>query len=304
VEERKTDEAKLAWPSQHKNSRAYLVQIFPSPTLSPPITLGDQPVVLGRGHACDIALESESVSRCHARIEANNSGHDVVDLCSTNGTYINDLPVRTARLRNGDYLRLGEVVFRFLAGDNVEADYHAKMYRLSIFDSLTELHNRGYLERFLERELSRSARHGRPLALMMFDVDHFKAINDQLGHLGGDHVLRELARCVRSEVRSEEMLARYGGDEFAWVLVDSDEKAAEGCAARARAVVASHPFEYNGAKCQVTISTGVAWTSGAVPGLNVDKLLASADQQLYRAKHGCTAVPIACLSAADCGVSA
>ena len=138
----------------------------------------------------------------------------VLDMQSTNGTYVNDkqsLPGDPIPMRDGDYVRVGNCIFRYLASGNVEADYHEEIYRLTIVDALTQIANVRYFNEFLEREVLRTVRHGRPLSLVLFDIDRFKAVNDNLGHLGGDFTLRELAACIKKVVRREDLFARYGG---------------------------------------------------------------------------------------------
>ena len=92
---------------------------------------------------------------------------------------------------------------------------------MTIIDGLTQIHNKRYLFEALEREIIRARRHERDLSLLMFDIDHFKRINDQYGHLAGDYVLRELARIVQERIRRDEVFARYGGEEFAIVLPET-----------------------------------------------------------------------------------
>src|SRR5262249_16460427 len=149
--------------------------------------------LIGRGEDCAIPIPHPSVSRRHACIEAGAEGFWIADLGSTNGTFVNDLPIESTPLKDGDYLRVGNCIYRFLSSQNVEAKYHEEIYRLIIIDPLTAIPNQRYLLEFLDRELARSARYDRPLSLILFDIDRFKAINDRLGHLGGDSVLRELA---------------------------------------------------------------------------------------------------------------
>src|SRR5262249_22090452 len=204
---------------------ACLVNIYPTgPNMGCRHTLEDKPIVLGRAEDCEIRVDDHSVSRHHARIEPRPEGYFAVDLQSTNGTFVNDVPTNLSRLTDGDYLRIGNAIFRFLAGGNVEAEYHEEIYRLTIIDALTGINNKRYLLEFLDRELVRSGRHRRPLALLMFDIDHFKGINDELGHLAGDFTLRELAAALRDEVREEDLFARYGGDEFSMVLVETSRE--------------------------------------------------------------------------------
>jgi diguanylate cyclase (GGDEF)-like protein len=263
---------------------ACVVHIYPTgPGMGARYTLSDSPMVLGRGSDCDIRINDHSVSRRHARIQPGADGYYAVDLQSTNGTFVNDVPASICKLRDGDYLRVGNCIYRFLAGGNVEAEYHEEIYRLTIIDALTDTYNKRYLLEFLDRELARSARHGRPLALIMFDLDRFKAINDELGHLGGDFILRELAACVRSSVRKEELFARYGGEEFIIVLPETDRAGGLALAERVRRQVETHVFEYEGRTYPVTISVGVATTSGDA-SLTPQELIRQADDKLYQAK--------------------
>src|SRR5579884_2788657 len=217
---------------------ACLVHIYPTgPSMGSRYTLADSPVVLGRSNDCEIRINDHSVSRRHARIQPSADGYYAVDLQSTNGTYVNDVPASMYKLKDGDYLRVGNCIYRFLAGGNVEAEYHEEIYRLTIIDALTDIHNKRYLLEFLDRELSRSARYGRPLSLVMFDLDKFKTVNDDLGHLGGDFTLREMSACVKNCVRKEELFARYGGEEFVVVLPETTGEGAVAVAERIRTMV-------------------------------------------------------------------
>jgi diguanylate cyclase (GGDEF)-like protein len=247
------------------------------------ITLKDQSVVFGRDRDCDVQLEDHSVSRHHARVQPGPDGYYVVDMRSTNGTFVNDQPTSLVRLKDGDYLRVGNAIFRYLGGGNVESEYHEEIYRLTIIDGLTGIHNKRYLLEFLDRELARSARHRRPLALVLFDLDHFKAINDQLGHLGGDYALRELVSCVRKAIRKEELFARYGGEEFAIVLPETNVEGAIQVGERVRQLVEEYPFRYEDQPFKVTISLG-AFTTQGDPNLSPVDLIRLADQNLYLAK--------------------
>ncbi len=246
--------------------------------------LGDQPLVIGRGNHCDIRIQDSSVSRHHARIQPEADGYAVRDLQSTNGTYVNDTLANERRLQDGDYLRIGNCIYRFLSGDNVEAAYHEEIYRRTIIDALTDIHNKRFLMEYLERELARSARFHRPLALVMFDIDHFKTINDQMGHLAGDFTLRELAACVKAGVRKEEEFARYGGDEFVVILPETTREGALTFAERIRSGVEQKRFIFEDKLYPVTISVGVAFTEGE-ESLSATELIARADERLYQAKE-------------------
>jgi diguanylate cyclase (GGDEF)-like protein len=168
-------------------------------------------------------------------------------------------------------------------GGNVEAEYHEEIYRLTIIDALTEIHNKRYLMEFLDRELARSSRHDRPLSLIMFDIDRFKAINDEFGHLGGDFILREMANRLKGNVRKEELFARYGGEEFACVLPETKLDGALVVADRILKVVSQAPFVFEEKSIQATISGGVVATQGE-PDITPIELIRRADERLYRAK--------------------
>src|SRR5580704_8107851 len=152
---------------------ACVVHIYPTgPGMGTRYPLADSPVVLGRGNDCDIRINDHSVSRKHARIQPGIDGYYAVDLQSTNGTFVNDVPASMYKLKDGDYLRVG----------NVENEYHEEIYRLTIIDALTDIHNKRYFLEFLDRELARSSRYNRPLSLIMIDIDRFKSVNEELGH--------------------------------------------------------------------------------------------------------------------------
>jgi two-component system cell cycle response regulator len=264
---------------------ACVVHIYPTgPGMGARYALSDSPVVLGRGNDCDIRINDHSVSRRHARIQPGADGYYAVDLQSTNGTFVNDVPASICKLKDGDYLRVGNCIYRFLAGGNVEAEYHEEIYRLTIIDALTDIHNKRYMLEFLDRELSRSARYSRPLALIMFDLDRFKAINEELGHLGGDFTLREMAASVKSCVRKEELFARYGGEEFVVVLPETNLAGGIAVAERIRSMVEKHPFQYEGKAYPVTVSVGVSATNGDRV-LSPLELIGEVDEKLFQAKR-------------------
>ncbi len=268
---------------------ACLVLIYPpGPELGRRWSLGETEIVVGRGSDCDIQIDRDSVSRRHARIYRVDDQWYVEDLGSTNGSYINDVPVQRSPLRDADFVKIGSAIFKFLSGSGIETSYHEEIYRMTIVDGLTGAHNKRYFLEFLEREIARCSRYGRPLSLIMFDIDHFKAINDTHGHLTGDYVLKELCRRLLGRTRKEELLARYGGEEFACVLPETDHAGAMAFAEQVRQLTDSTPFEYEGDSFKVTISLGVTTLNNDGGDKVVDPavLIKEADENLYMAKRG------------------
>jgi diguanylate cyclase (GGDEF)-like protein len=243
------------------------------------------PVRIGRGPDNHVVLEGDSVSRRHSHLE-QRAGAEwfVVDDRSTNGTYVNEEQVsQEQRLNNGDRIKVGPTILKFLSGADAEAKYHEEIYRMTIIDGLTQVHNKRYLQEALERDVMRARRHERELCVLMFDIDHFKTVNDRYGHLAGDHVLRELARIVQERIRKDEVFARYGGEEFALVLPETSLDGARLLAETLRERVAKHKFVFQGETIPVTISIGGALLASDMDG---PALMKAADEKLYEAKRG------------------
>jgi len=239
-------------------------------------------IIIGRSSKSDIQVDQESISRSHAKLV--NSGETVVirDLGSTNGTYVNDELVEECTLRDADLVKIGRTIFKFLTGGNIENAYHEEIYRLTTVDGLTQIFNKRYFMENIERELSRSQRYGRSLSLIIFDIDHFKNINDTYGHLAGDHVLKRLAAAVQENIRREDFLARYGGEEFAIILPEIDHANALVMAEKVRGLIEAQKFVFENTPIPTTISLGVASTGDEA--IDSMELIREADQCLYRAK--------------------
>ena len=284
-EDWKTRITKVAQVQQVPKGEACLVWVYPPDAdIGKRFELDKEELILGRGSDVDIIIDRDSVSRRHAKIVRTGSAYAVIDLGSTNGTYVNDEPVHERTLRDGDLLKIGNAIYKFLTGGNVEAAYYEEIYKLTIFDALTQAHNKRYFLEFIERELARAGRTGRPLSLVMFDIDHFKRINDTHGHLTGDAILKDLCARVMKSVRKDELLARYGGEEFVVVLPEATNEGAMDFAERIRCLVEAEPFFFEGDTIRVTISLGVATTWGET--VTSSAFIKEADENLYRAKRG------------------
>jgi diguanylate cyclase (GGDEF)-like protein len=156
---------------------------------------------------------------------------------------------------------------------------------LAMQDELTGLKNRRYIQDTLEQHLALSTRNGRPLALLMIDIDFFKRINDTYGHLSGDKVLRDLSACIQERVRAQDLVGRWGGEEFFVILPDTDVQGAKFLAEQLRRLVERTRFEsVDGRKISLTISLGLNALQ-TVAGQTVDDVVGVADQAMYRAKQ-------------------
>jgi two-component system, cell cycle response regulator len=263
---------------------ACLVLIYPpGADMGKRFPLDKREVVLGRGADCDVVVDRDSVSRRHARLFREGSAWVVEDLQSTNGSYVNDVPVQRSPLRDNDFLKIGAAIFKFLSGSGIEASYYEEIYRMTIIDGLTGAHNKRYFIEFLEREIARCARYGRPLSLLLFDIDHFKQINDTHGHLTGDYVLKEMSRRLLGRIRKEELMARYGGEEFAVVLPETGHESAMYFGEQIRQIVCSEPFDYESDRLNISISVGVYTLNGE--SAEPVGFIKRADENLYRAKR-------------------
>ena len=260
-------------------------------------SLAQSSTLIGRSSKVDIQIDEDAISRSHAIID--NLGDEFVarDLDSTNGTYVNDRPIQRQSLRDGDQVKIGRTIFKFLTGSNIEASYHDEIYRLTTTDGLTQVYNKRYFLKEMEREMSRSIRYDRDLSLVMSDIDHFKAINDTYGHLAGDYVLKQVAQRIVGHIRRDDVFARYGGEEFVILLPEIAKPKAMSIAEKIRRLIESEPFEFDNVSIPVTLSMGVAgldeYLAAEPSGLeehsqdiNCFAFIKIADDRLYKAKEG------------------
>jgi diguanylate cyclase (GGDEF)-like protein len=279
---------RVAWSKELEpliNGEDCLVIIYTSvPTelgkrhlLSKPLT------TIGRGSGNDIIVPSDAVSRNHASLERRGAEFIVSDLNSTNGTFINNElgRVKQWRLNRGDQIRVGDTVFKYLAGSDIETQYHAVIGHMAVTDGLTNLSNRKQLDAWLKEELQRALRHGRELSLLMLDIDNFKRINDTHGHLAGDRVLSGLALLLQQRLRPNDKLGRYGGEEFCAILPETPLTSAAHVAETLRAMVAGQTFAAGEQRLAVTVSIGAALYQ---PPMGFEDLYRAADVKLYQAK--------------------
>jgi two-component system cell cycle response regulator len=242
--------------------------------------------VVGRSSECDVRIDHLGVSRRHAVISQLDGDDFVIeDLGSRNGTTVRGVATTRSRLVNGDRIGIGSsIYFRFSLADELEQRLLRRQYESSIIDDLTGATNRRHLDERLAGEIAYAKRHDAELALLLFDIDHFKAVNDSFGHPAGDVVLRGLGEAVRQTLRVEDVFARYGGEEFAILVRGIDSPHAMALAERIRLLIERTPFGHQGKELRITVSLGVASASECGRDLTPERLIASADRALYRAK--------------------
>ncbi len=261
---------------------ACLVQVY-GPDLGKRSAIGREPFNIGRSPRSDLVIDQASISRHHARITWDGERHHAADLGSTNGTHINDIQVSVAPLTDGDFLRVGRAIMKYMAGDDIEASFHEAIYRMMTVDALTDAYNRRYFDDALEREIIRAGRYERPVSLILLDIDYFKTINDSYGHVVGDQVLRQLSGLIRGRLRTVDIFARVGGEEFGLILPESDLATARTVAERLRVLIGAALFRAGDKEIACTVSLGVAeWQAD----LNLPvSLYDAADKKLYAAKQ-------------------
>lgn len=245
---------------------------------------GDR-TTLGRSKRASVELRENGVSRLHCAIVREKSGRWLIeDLGSTNGTLVNGGRITRLELGAGDRIQLGpDVVLQFGFYDDAEESLATKLYEAATRDPLTRAHNRRYLMERLSAEVSFATRHSQKLVIVIFDIDHFKRVNDQHGHAVGDVVLREVAYAVTQTLRNEDVLARYGGEEFVVLARGLSIKNGALLAERMRRALELRAIETDGKKIRVTVSAGIAALEECAQATG-SSLLALADARLYRAK--------------------
>ena len=268
-----------------KRDRAYLV-VLAGASLGEMYKIEHDKTVIGRGQKAEVRLLDDGISREHAQITVEGNKIVLQDLGSTNGTFCNGLKVDRKELVDGDKILVGSTtILKFTYHDNLDEIFQKQMYESALRDGLTKAFNKKYFTDRLESELTFAIRHVSALSLVMFDIDHFKKVNDTYGHQAGDHVLSSISTLLTSALRAEDVFARYGGEEFAVICRGTDLVQAQIVGERLRKAVEKHNFVFEGTQIPVTISVGIA----GLPDPEVKDapdLVSRADKALYQSKHG------------------
>jgi diguanylate cyclase (GGDEF)-like protein len=250
----------------------------------------EEPVItMGRDAKCGVVLRDDGVSRFHAEVRRKEPGQVIIrDLDSTNGTFVAGQRIKEAVLSDGDKVLIGRrTILKFTFQDEIEYNYQKQIYESSTRDGLTGVYNRKYFSKKIVSDLSFARRHRVPCTLAMFDIDHFKKVNDTYGHRTGDRVLISVTRAVKQMIRTEDTFARYGGEEFIVIALGTDFEGGKTLGERIRACVAQQQIQaVDGSQSilQVTSSVGVIT---APPDANVEPsaLVSAVDANLYEAKR-------------------
>jgi diguanylate cyclase (GGDEF)-like protein len=278
-------EAPLA-PEGGKRDRAYLV-VLAGASVGEMYKIEGEKTVIGRGQKAQIRLLDDGISREHAQLVILKDRIVLQDLGSTNGTYCNGLKVEANKeLADGDKILVGSTtILKFTYHDNLDEIFQKQMYESALRDGLTKAFNKKYFTDRLESEFTFALRHVAPLTLVLFDIDHFKKVNDTYGHQAGDHVLSEISTLLTGALRAEDVFARYGGEEFGVICRGSDLMQGQVVAERMRKAVEQNKFVFEGTHIPITISVGVAGLPDPAVK-DAAELVSLADQSLYKSKHG------------------
>jgi diguanylate cyclase (GGDEF)-like protein len=241
--------------------------------------------LVGRAQNAEIRLVDDGVSRQHASVRYDGKSLSVSDLDSRNGTFVNGRRISsTTLLEDGDKIQVGRTtVLRFAYHDQLDEAFHENLLSSALRDGLTKLFNKRYLMDRLDSELKFARRHETAVSLLMIDLDHFKQINDQHGHLAGDAVLANFAQVLLKAVRNEDVVARFGGEEIAIILRAIALEPATHLGERLRKLLEQTRTPFNDQELRATVSIGVA----GFPELAAESpeaLVEAADKALYRAK--------------------
>lgn len=246
-----------------------------------PLDIGEK--ILGRGNAASIRIDDKGVSRRHALIRREPGKVILRDLGSTNGSWCNGKPVSFRKLLDGDRVQLGRCMLAFRINRTDEEKLIRHLYERATKDSLTGLYNRPSLMDRLGREVARHQRYGRDLSVVVMDLDHFKKVNDTHGHSAGDVLLRAVGQTICKCLRSSDLAARVGGEEFVVALPETDQARARNIAEKIRSKIASLDIAFEKSRLRITASLGIATAQKGPIGL--DLLLKRADEACYKAKR-------------------
>ncbi|MCC6276395.1 MAG: GGDEF domain-containing protein [Oligoflexia bacterium] len=281
-----SDTLKVRLEEAGKRPPALILLMGPAGVMGKQWPLEKAELTVGRDPTCDIHVDEKSMSKRHALVRVKDDGVFIVDQGSTNGTEFHGQrldPMKEAKLVDNDTVKLGNVIFKFVSS-GIESFAAAHNYDRGTTDGLTGILNKSALLLSLEESFKKSRLTETNLSLIVFDLDHFKKINDTHGHQAGDFVLREVCTVVKNQlIRSGDTFGRYGGEEFVIILYGSPLQRACDVAERIRSTIEKHNFSFGGKTIPVTISLGVACLDSTMASASA--LFEKADQASYASKR-------------------
>ncbi|MDQ5812196.1 MAG: diguanylate cyclase [Actinomycetota bacterium] len=268
------------------DERPHLI-VLRGPSLGDFFALEGDDLVLGSDpFRADLVVRDVEVSSKHARIYRKpGDGYLIGDLGTGEGTAVNEETLGGERaLSDGDRISLGDSVLEYSCGDPVRADFHDALHRLISRDYLTDLLVKNRFDEEFEHRLESASAEGRPVGVLMADIDNLKKINDAHGHLLGEFVVGEIGRIIGElHEGGGRQATRFGGDEYQTILPGLSKEEAHEVAEEIRRRVENHDFEREGVSPGPTLSLGVA--SYPEDGATRADLTRAADEALYRAKR-------------------
>ena len=277
--DRKLQELKMMSP-------ALILLIGPLQMIGRQWMLNKSEMLIGRGITSDIFVSERSISHTHCKVimEDNNKKVLIEDLNSTNGTAINGEKIESQecyQLKDQDKIKVGNAIFKYVE----ESSPEVMAYKRNQIDDLTNIYNKSALISNGQEAFQKAQKLSLDLAVIVFDLDNFKNVNDTYGHLAGDFLLKQIAFLVKNQViRSEDFFARFGGEEFCVVLFNKNMQEVLKIAERVRHIIASHEFKYQESIIpNITVSIGLALLDPAIDSW--EALFEKADKAVYQSKR-------------------
>jgi len=241
-------------------------------------------ITLGRTNNTDITISDAKISRNHGVLILHSDKIVLEDLNSTNGCFVNDIKVQCQSIESTARIRLGNTLMKIEYKNANEVKAELNLHQAANTDALTNISNRRAFMIRAQEEVSFCIRNKTELAVVMCDVDHFKQTNDTFGHPAGDKVLKDLANILLSEMRQEDLLARFGGEEFIMLLRNTDFESIKLWAERVRQKIDQFSFIFENITIPTTLSIGVITVKGEKT-ISLEMLIKKADENLYQAKN-------------------
>lgn len=262
---------------------ACLLRVDPLGAVPGLVPLNERVIRIGSSSLCEVVLHGDGVAPVQAEIECLDGECWIKDCSCELGTTINGKPVSRHRLMPGDRIRLGRHVFKYLSADRFESQYLAAVYEMVTVDGLTGAQQRRHFDDAFAREVLRAQRHWRPIALLMFEIDDFDSVCQELGRTAADECLSAFSKRISSRILGEDLFARFGEVQFALSISEAPLKQSVRIAQDLRRLVEAEPFLTSQGPVKLTISIGVGFANGQGP-VTAREIIKQARENLAKAK--------------------